>query len=211
MKIFCISLQRTGTTSTGQFFMDHGYPVATYSISKSHEWSFRYAIGDYESIFRSKDFKKSVAFEDSPWWFDDFYKVLYHRFPKSRFILLERDPDKWFDSMVSHSNGRTLGNTHRHCVYYQRLKEFHETGAGYENMYTTVIDNALPLGEAHREHYTSFYKIRNQEVKLFFQHHNSSRLFQAHLEDKNIWQKMGNYFNIKVDDEYTVHRNKSRK
>jgi hypothetical protein len=209
-KIFCISLQRTGTTSTGQFFREHGYPVATFAISWTNSWTFRYWAGDYESIFRSYDFKTSLVFEDDPWWLNDFYKVLYYRFPTSKFILLERDADKWFDSMVSHSKGKTLGNTHIHCAQYQRLKEFHETTIGHGSIYTNVIDNALPLGEAQREHYTNFYRIRNKEVLLFFQHHDVTRLFNAQLEDSDLWQKMGSFFHVNVHEGYNVHLNKSK-
>ena len=208
-KIFCISLQRTGTTSTGQFFKDHGYPVAPYGVALANSWTMNYWRGDYESIFRSYDFKTSLVFEDDPWWLNDFYKVLYHRFPDSQFILLERDADKWFSSMVSHSNGKTLGNTHLHCAHYQRLKEFHETTAGYENMYKSVADSALPLGEAQREHYTSFYTIRNKEIKLFFQHHDINRLFNADLNDGDLWQKMGQFFHVNVQGGYNVYLNKS--
>lgn len=209
-KIFCISLQRTGTTSTGRFFKDHGYSVATYGVSSQNDWTISYFNGNYEKIFKSRDFKKAQVFEDDPWWVGDFYKVLYHRFPDSKFILLERDANKWFDSMVSHSKGRTLGITHIHCTIYQRLKEFHDSPSG-ENVYTQIIDNALPLGEAQREHYTSFYAIRNKEVKLFFQHLNHNRLFTARLEDKDLWRKMGRVFGIDVDPAYSIHLNKTEK
>ena len=208
-KIFCISLQRTGTTSTGQFFKDHGYAVATYGVGLANAWTLHYWTGNYESIFRSYDFKTSLVFEDDPWWLNDFYKVLYHRFPDSKFILLERDADKWFDSMVSHSRGKTLGNTHIHCAQYQRLKEFYETASGHENAYTDVVDSALPLSEAQREHYTSFYSIRNKEVKLFFQHHDVNRLFNADLDDGDLWQKMGRFFHTDVQGGYNIHLNKS--
>jgi hypothetical protein len=168
-----------------------------------------YFKGNYEEIFKSKDFRNSQVFEDDPWWLSDFYRVLYHRFPKSKFILLERDADKWFDSMVSHSKGKTPGVTHIHCTQYQRLKEFHEAGPADKNFYTGTVDNLLPLGEEQREHYTSFYKIRNKEVKLFFQHHDIRRLFHARLEDNELWHKMGQFFGITVDSAYKVHLNKS--
>lgn len=112
--------------------------------------------------------------------------------------------------MVSHSKGKTLGNTHLHSTQYYRLKEFHATAAGHENIYTEVIDNALPLGEAQREHYTSFYSIRNKEVKLFFKHYDHTRLFNANLEDGDLWQKMGRFFHINVHEGYNVHINKSK-
>ena len=210
LKIFCISLQRTGTTSTGQFFKDYGYSVATYGLSKKNAWTLSCFEGDFETIFQSRDFRISQVFEDDPWWLGDFYKVLYYRFPRSKFILLERDADKWFDSMVAHSGGKTLGNTHLHCSHYQRLMDFYEiAGGALKNAYSGTIDNALPLGEEQRHHYTSFYKVRNDEVKLFFHHHDSKRLFNARLEDDGLWQKMGFFFNIDVMPEYTVHVNKS--
>lgn len=209
-KIFCISLQRTGTTSTGQFFRDHGYSVATHSLNVKNNWTSFYWRGDYESIFRSYDFKRSIVFEDDPWWLNDFYKVLYHRFPDSKFILLERNTDQWFDSMIAHSNGKTIGNTHLHCSLYNRLYEFHKTKLGYENIYTNNIDNALPLGEEQREHYTRFYEIRNREVKLFFNNHDNTRLFNASLSDSDLWQKLGEFFSISVTKTYNVHLNKSQ-
>ena len=71
--------------------------------------------GDHERIFRSPEFNRYQVFEDDPWWISDFYKVLFHRFPDARFVILERDADRWFDSMVSHSKGHTLGNSHLHA------------------------------------------------------------------------------------------------
>ena len=109
-KIFCLSFQRTGTTSVGQFFKDFGYKVAGYDSHRSSDWSVKRFLGDYESIFKSKDFKNHQVFEDNPWWETDFYKVLYHRFPDAKFILFTRDADKWFDSMVSHFNAVSPGS-----------------------------------------------------------------------------------------------------
>ena len=113
-KIFCISFQRTGTTSVGNFFKEHGFNVQGYKKEISRKWSFLYYQGDYEAIFEDIDFKKNQVFEDNPWWLGDFYKYLYHRFPRAKFLLLTRDPDKWFDSMLNHSKRKTLGNTFLH-------------------------------------------------------------------------------------------------
>ncbi len=140
-KIFCISYQRTGTTSTGQFFKDHGYKVATYGVSKHNAWTQSWLKGDYEKIFKSLHFKNHQVFEDDPWWCTDFYKVLFHRFPKAKFVLLERDADKWFNSMVSHSNGQTLGNTHTHSVLYNRTDEFYNKFPDLKLRYTKEVDN----------------------------------------------------------------------
>lgn len=209
-KIFCISFQRTGTTSVGQFFIEHNYRVATWSVSRRNDWTVKWFKGDYENIFNSFDFKTSQVFEDDPWFCLDFYKVLFHRFPDSKFILVERNADKWFDSMVSHSKGRALGNTHRHSVLYQRLNEFYNQKFEEPNLYSSIIDNKLPLNEEHREHYTNIYKLRNNEVKSFFEIFGSERLVNVKLEDNDKWQVIGNFFNIKVPDGFEVHANKSK-
>ncbi len=208
-KIFCISIQRTGTTSTGQFFKDHDYKVATWGTSSKNNWGLKYFSGDYNGILKSRAFKANQVFEDGPWWVGDFYKYLYHLFPYSKFILLERDPDKWFDSMVSHSKGKTLGNAYRHCIIYGRENEVSNNEIVCKDAYSASINNLLELNEEHRDHYKRIYVNKNRAVKLFFEFHDPNRLFTCRLEDPNLWQKMGRYFNIDVEDNYRVHSNRS--
>ena len=208
-KIFCISYQRTGTTSVGQFFKDHGYRVKGYNRI-SDEWTKLYITGNYEAIFSSKAFKDHQVFEDDPWFCLDFYKFLFHRFPDSKFVLLTRDADKWFDSMVSHSEGKTLGNTFTHSKLYKREKEYATLFPGnpFEKM---EIDNLLELNETHRLHYTDIYTDRNNEIVSFFDKFGKDRLVKSELENPNKWKTIGSFFNIKVSENYDSHANKSIK
>lgn len=171
-KIFCISIQRSGTTSVGKFLKDHGYHTSGYG-EYSKKWSYEWSKGNVEKIFNSLEFRSYQAFEDSPWYYPDFYKVIHCRYPKAKFILFQRDPDKWFDSMLRHSKGKTLGNTHRHCKIYRRLNEFYREAIDYFKKYTPD--------------------------KLFF----------AHLEDHDKWQKLAGFLNVDIDKDYDVHANKS--
>lgn len=211
VKIFCLSMQKTGTTSVGQFFKDFGYKVATYQVSAQNEWSLSWFRGDYEKIFKSESFINNQVFEDNPWWYDDFYKIIYHRFPESKFILVERDANKWFDSMVNHSGGKSLGNTHRHAKLYGRMPEYHNISDGSVNAYTEVVDNLLDIKESHRHQYKMVYKSHNTEVKKFFDFHSPKSLFTGKLEDKHLWQKLGRHFAIDVPKGYTVHKNPTKK
>ena len=192
-KIFVISFQRNGTTSTGEFFKKSGYKVADFWVSHRLNWSNKWFEGDFNSIFNSPEFINNEVFEDDPWWCGNFYKQLYHQFPNSKFILMERDADKWFDSMVSHSNGKSLGNTYLHSHLYQRVTEYNNSNIPKELI---VWDNGLPLNEEHRTHYIDIYENQNLEVKRFFNRHNSSRLITLNLEDSNKWDKLTSYFNI---------------
>lgn len=207
-KIFCISLQRTGTTSTGKFFRDHGFRVADWDISHRNDWTRSYITGDYEAIFSSSDFLIYKVFEDEPWWIPDFYKVLYHRVPNARFILMRRDPDRWFDSMKSHDNERTLSNTYTHCKIYRREKDLSgELLAA--SRYSSEIDTLLPLNDSHREHYKHLYTLFIEEMQEFFAHFGSEKLFSCRLEDPLKWIKLGNFFGIDVAEDYNVHENRS--
>jgi hypothetical protein len=143
---------------------------------------------------------------------EDFYKILFHRFPNAKFILFTRDANKWFDSMANHSYGKTLGNTFRHVKNYRREIEFYEKYTNqnyYENLH--VIDNLLDLNESHREHYTSIYRRRNKEVIDFFNYVSPKSLFVGKLEDPDKWQKLGGFFNLTVPKDYSVHSNKTNK
>lgn len=212
-KIFCISFQRTGTTSVGNFFTEHGFRVARYNRTRSTRWSMKRFMGDYKGIFNTLEFRSHQVFEDNPWFADDFYKYLYHRFPNAKFILFTRDTDKWFDSMVSHSDGKTLGNTFRHCKLYRREKEFYECFPSHNwSKDMLKIDNKLLLNDSHRKHYKDIYNLRNREIIDFFKYYGDNKRFiHLKLEDPNKWQKLGKFFNIKVNTDYESFKNRSIK
>lgn len=211
-KIFCISTQRTGTTSVGAFFKHFGYNVADWSISNKNKWSYDWENGDFETIFNSKHFKDNQVFEDDPWWLPEFYKVLYHRFPKAKFILFTRDSEAWFKSMLSHSEGKILGNTKRHCKVYRREDDFYNLLNKNERQFYNEkeIDNLLSLG-GYKEHYTKIYELRNREIIDFFNKTSPRSLMHCELEDKNKWNKLGEFINIDVPQDFKVHVNKSNK
>jgi len=205
-KIFCISLQRSGTTSVGKFFKSFNYNVADYDKSFSNKWTKSQFDGDYDKIFKSRDFKKNQVFEDNPWWSPDFYKFLYHKFNDSKFILLTRPADDWFNSMVKHSGGKTLGNTEIHCKLYRREKEYQTLISSIKIQNKDYIDNLLSL-ENHKDLYIEHYLRHSDEVISFFKKHDRSRLFTGELYDNKIWSKLGDFFKIDVPEGFIVHAN----
>ena len=210
-KIFCILFQRTGTKSLGGFFRDHGFQVATFRDSFRNGWTKSWFRGDFEAIFASERFQSCSVFEDDPWWCGDFYKYLFHRFPDAKFVLFMRDPDSWFRSMISHSKGKTLGNTYIHAHLYRREEEYRESldGDGLQELYSGKIDNLLPLSEKHRSAYTAIYRSRNSDIVEFFRENGPDRLFVARLEDHDKWIRLGKFLGIEVDEAYDSHLHKS--
>lgn len=209
-KIFCISFQRTGTKSVEKFFKDHGFNVAWWGLSNTEHWNLKWFTGNYEAIFSSLAFKRHQVFQDSPWWCGDFYKFLFHRFPAAKFVLLERDADKWFDSMMSHSEGKSIGNTHLHSSIYRRENDFFEANVE-KRFYEAARPNLLLIEERNRDHYKEIYLNSIREMRAFFQHHAPDRLFYGELEDADVWQKMAAFFNVKISPGYQSHAHKTKK
>lgn len=199
-KIFCISFQRTGTTSVGNFFKHFGFKVAGWPICNKNSWSKSWFDGDFESVFQSIDFIENQVFEDSPWWHPNFYKVLYHRFPNAKFILFSRNSNEWFDSMISHSNGMTMGILEIHCSIYRREKEYYENKSNI----------SLELRDM-EEHYKSVYELHNKQVIDFFKAKQESSLLICNLNDETKWIRLGKFVGIDVPINFDIHSNKSVK
>lgn len=209
--IFCISMQRTGTTSVGNFFKHFNFATAGWNTALFNQWDKKWYDGDFEAIFNSKDFLLNQVFEDSPWWHPEVYKMLYHRFPGSKFILFTRDSKSWFKSMQNHSGGKTLSNTRIHCKLYHRENEFYERLDNDPSFKPLDYghDNLLDM-EGWQEYYTKFYDRRNREVIEFFKQHDPSALFVGDLFDKNKWKNLGKFIGLDVEKGFEVHSNNSK-
>ena len=211
-RYFCISMQRTGTTSVGKFFRDYGFQWAGWPQDAKNDWSGYWYEGDYEKIFASPDFRAANAFEDSPWFLPGFYKILFWRFPKSKFILFTRNADTWFQSMVRHSGGNVLGRSKIHSKVYRReLEYFDLVNSGAMN---EIIENDRQSEKTMKlfglaEHYKDIYRLHTLEVQEFFQRHCPEALHVGTLEDPEKWVKLGNFLDLDVPAHYESHENKS--
>jgi len=208
-RVFCISMQRTGTTSVGKFFQDFDYRWGGWPADKKNSWSRSWYDGDYEKIFSSIDFRATNAFEDSPWWLPGFYKILFHRFPRSKFVLFTRDPDLWFASMVKHSAGNVIGNSKFHCKVYRREMELLKAGAFDEELEGRIHSEKPMKLIGHENHYKEIYQLHNAEVQDFFQRHSPESLHVGRLEDPDKWTKLGKFLGVEVPEDYDPRENVS--
>jgi len=93
-KVFCVGLQKTGTTSLQYALSKLGYRVAGV-----------FSIKDLDTPEQMRDRALSLvprfdAFADNPWCV--FYRELDRAVPGSKFILTTRDPEKWYASVCKH-------------------------------------------------------------------------------------------------------------
>jgi len=206
-------MQKVGTTSTGKFFRDFGFKWAGWPTSMKNEWSLSWYEGDYERIFTSPDFKSANAYEDSIFFAPGFYKILYHRFPKAKFILFVRDPDEWYRSMLRHSGGNVIGKSRIHCKIYRRELEYFNllySGKIDEKVENQIHSEKKMKIEGHAEHYKSIYRLHNIEVQDFFRRHAPKALHVGNLKDPDKWKKLGKFLGIKVQNNYESWVNVSK-
>lgn len=189
--IFCISMQKTGTTSIGDFFEYFGYPVVRSDVAHLRNWNQYWYEGNSEQIFKDPVFKNHQVFEDAPFWAKDFHQILYHKFPKAHFILFTRDANAWFESLVHHGQNDILGDKRFHAVNYDQAK---------------AIEDVNYKIQEHRSHYTQFYTRRNQEIIDFFTS-NSAHFFHTTLEDPQKWEKLAQFMELEIPQGFEIHAN----
>lgn len=90
-KIFCIGLQKTGTTSIEKALKALGYTVCGEVTGYRADLDDRERLKD--AIAKAKRFD---AFNDFPW--NIYFRELDRRFPRSKFILTVREREAWLRS-----------------------------------------------------------------------------------------------------------------
>lgn len=202
-KVFCVSMQRSGTTSVGDWFESHGLVRAGSPTSVRLGWTRLWLEGAYESIFSSETFRQTELFEDDPWWCPQFFRLVARRYPESKFILLERDPDTWFDSLCRHSGGRNPGWSDVHARIYEREEDLRKLLAQNPTLSPDAW-GLLSIVE-HREHYKRLYRRHGESVRAFFESQ-PERLFIGQLEDSSIFSRMCEFIGLTPNPDISVPR-----
>lgn len=100
MKIFNLSLPKTGTTSFGAMMRAAGHTVCDGNWS-DHKTNFLMLAAhkqDYDLIDRvARGFD---AFSDAPFGGTQYYRQAARTFPDARFLLVKRDPEAWWTSFA---------------------------------------------------------------------------------------------------------------
>jgi hypothetical protein len=210
-RVFCLSMPRNGTASFGRVCRDFGRRTAIATARRDHRWTGAWHAGDFESIFLSPEFANVDVFAGSPWWLPEFYKVLYHRFPGARFVLLTREPEAWFDSMLACSGGVAAADNRLHAKAYRRELDFlRQLHAGDLDDRRDDLGRRLSL-QGRAAHYMEAYRLHNSEVMEFFGRHAPDALHWGELEDARKWQRLGRFLGMDVPAGYDCHLNATRR
>jgi len=202
-KVFCIGMNKTGTTSIEHFLIDIGYKMAPQLLSEKfiRDWYNR----DFGKIIKFA--KKYEGFQDRPWNLPYFYVLLDHYFPGSKFILTIRDDSKeWFDSYVRYHT-KLLGKGR--IPTPDDLKEFEYSYKGYIWDGQQMLYHADIHGLYNETVYREIYDRYNKEVTEYFTT-KTNQLLVINLKDKNASEKLHNFLGSQKQSIKIQHYNKSR-
>jgi hypothetical protein len=137
-KIFCIGLNKTGTTTLGSILEKQGYKVKGFDGEVLIKYRFRGFDASIQALIEEYD-----AFQDIPWPL--MFEELYTNYPGAKFILTTRSSaDKWFKSIKKHSLTTSPFFFSRKWTYGYHYPRFH------------------------RQAYVEQYSAHNERVRQFF-------------------------------------------
>lgn len=203
LKVFCLSMQRSGTTSVGDWLEFHGLRRAGSPTSVRLKWTKLWNEGDYDSIFASTEFQNAEILEDDPWWCPGFYNTLKEVFPEALFVLLTRDSNDWFTSLCHHSAGMNPGSTVLHARIYDREEDLRKLKES--NPHLDPTKGRLLSIKEHRQHYIRCYETHTQNVLAAFED-TPERLFHARLEDPSCFEDLCDFIGVQRNPDIAIPR-----
>lgn len=162
-KVFCIGLNKTGTTTLEQFFIHNDYKIG-------NQIAAEYLVKDWlNRVFEPivNHCKKYDAFQDVPFSLPFTYIILEQYFPNAKFILTVRDnPDQWYTSLTLFhsklwSDGKTLPNA-------EQLKEATYRYKGYAYKVHKAMFNTKDDDLYNKESLIKYYENHIYNVKEYF-------------------------------------------
>lgn len=171
-RVFCLGWHKTGTSTMGWALVQLGYRVVGCRLD---------TVGDLQAgrVDRVVELAKQFdAFQDVPW--AALYRELDEAFPGSKFILVERDEERWLHSAAKHFND----------VHYPMHEWLYGNGvlAGNEELY--------------RERYLRHYR----EVRAYFEGRDD--LLEFSLERGDGWEALCRFLGRPIPNQPFPHENK---
>ena len=193
-RIFCIGLNKTGTTSLGTFLEDVGFEVA--KQRKGEALLPDYINRDFNSIIKYCKDSKADVFQDVPFSLPFTFAHLDNAFPDSRFILTQRnDPEQWYNSILKfHSD---VFNNGQRPTYESLVKsKYIYEGWAWELMKDVFIRSKEEMYE--KSHFMDVYRNHIREIESYFKN-KSHKLISINLTVKDDFQRLCEFLNIQTE------------
>jgi hypothetical protein len=192
-KVFCIGLNKTGTTSLEKAMRDFGFIIGD---QREAEYLFKdWVIRDFKKLVRYC--KSAVFFQDSPFSHSHTFIALDQAFPRSKFILTIRDSsDQWYNSLVKF-HGKLWGNGN----VPPTAEDLKNSSYVYKGMPYYVIKHLYntPDNELYKKDVlVDYYETHIKNVKDYFSFRQNDLLI-LNVADDGAYEKLTTFLNIKTN------------
>ena len=183
-KIFCIGLNKTGTTTIENTFKEFGYKVG--SQKNGELLIFDWYNRKFDSIL--KFCKSAEAFQDIPFSLPYTYIPINQLYKKSKFVLTVRDsPEQWYNSLCNfHSKVWGDGNL---TPTIEQLKNGKSLYPGFAYELVIRMFNTDKSDLYNKEKLISFYNNHIFSVKEYFKSQ-PGKLIVINVSNKLDYKKL---------------------
>ncbi len=191
-KIFCIGLNKTGTTTVEQVFRDLKFSVGRQTIAE-------YLLKDWGQ----RDFRKlywfcrtATAFQDTPFSLPFTYAALHTKFPNSKFILTVRNSaEDWYDS-ITKFHSKLWGNNDGIPPTIEQLKAAKYKYEGRAYQANRLMFKTPESDPYNRDILLKHYNDHNENVHYFFKDI-PEKLIEINVSKKADYFRLCDFLNKK--------------
>jgi len=202
-KVFCIGLNKTGTTSLESAMLDFGYIGGD---QREAEFMFKdWVKRDFKKIVRYC--KSAVFFQDSPFSHPYTFIAMDQAFPKSKFILTVRDsPDQWYNSLVKF-HGKLWGNGNVPPTA-EDLKNARYVYKGFPYYVRKHLNNVDDEELYKKDVLVDYYTTHNKNVIDYFRFRENDLLI-LNVADDDAYKRLAAFLNVETDKTQFPWKNKT--
>jgi hypothetical protein len=203
MKIFCIGFNKTGTTTLSSIMENNNISVAPQRPFECNLESFFYENFSTFTNMIKNDYYDYTFFQDVPFSFPNFYRILDEEFKNSKFILTIRDNEnEWYESLIRfHKNGfPNFYNPKKIGGYLYQGLVFNILTKVYGSPKTNPYDSDI-LKFSYLKHI--------QDVKDYFQNRKDD-LLVVNVSDLDLISKLEIFLEINFKNKHVPHLNRTK-
>ena len=200
-KIFCISRNKTGTTSIEFVLREFGYKMGhqpTAELLLPH-----YAAQNWKQVL---DYCKTAqAFQDAPFSYPETWKELVKEYPDALYILTYRDEEKWYRSITNfHSKLFADG---KRIPTQEDLQNATYRYRGFIWDYNRAVYNTPENDPYNKEIFLANYSRHNNEVMEYFKNHEN--FLAIDVSQPEAYKKLCHFLKKQSKHQTFSHLNKT--
>jgi hypothetical protein len=204
-KVFCIGMNKTGTTSLKAALAEFGYKVG--NQPDAERLLPNYLQGNFEPIINYC--KTANAFQDIPFSYTETFPYLDKAYPGSKFILTIRDnADEWYNSLTRF-HAKIFNTTDKKPPTAKQLKDKLDY-RGRNWFYKSIVeafqtDDQNPYNEkVLKTYYDNHIKV----IESYFDNRPND-LLKINIKDTNSYARLASFLSKKPLRDQFLWKNKT--